>query len=466
MNSSLSTFVPLFLLHLAALAAMPCGAQDRRQVVEPHLPPVCTRITARLTTQGSSLAEADEDKLDSERLQAALDHCAHGRAVELASDGPHDAFLSGPISIPAEVTLVVDRGVTLFGSRDPVLYQRAPGTCGVVNNDVPGCRPLIFVHNAAHAGVMGDGVIDGRGGARLLHGSVTWWQLAEQARAGGRQQVPRLIVVDGSDDFTAYRITLRNSANFHLVYSNGRGLTAWGVKIDTPRNARNTDGIDPGSASDITVTQTYLSTGDDNIAIKGSGSGVQHMSVIDNHFYFGHGMSIGSETFAGVSDLLVRRLTLDGTDNGLRIKSNIHRGGLVQRVTYEDVCVRNNKAPISIDTRYDNPGPDDKLVPEFRDVLLRNVEISGGGHLIVDGQDAAHRSQVQFDGVHLDDPAAYTFFAQNAAVRYGPGAVNFRLNGTGVTAAEVASSTLLPASEHKAASDRCQGQFVSFPRQP
>ena len=61
---------------------------------------------------------------------------------------------------------------------------------------------------------MGDGVIDGRGGEKMLGSQYSWWDLAEQARAGGGQQVPRLIVANDSDNFTLYRITLKNSPEF------------------------------------------------------------------------------------------------------------------------------------------------------------------------------------------------------------------------------------------------------------
>lgn len=71
-------------------------------------------------------------------------------------------------------------------------------------------------------------------------------------------------------------------------------------------DARNTDGIDPGSSSNITVAHSWIDSGDDNIAVK---TGVTHMSVLDNHFYDGHGMSIGSETYTGQSFLLVDGLT-------------------------------------------------------------------------------------------------------------------------------------------------------------
>jgi polygalacturonase len=447
---------------LTLVAVFAASAQDRRHIIEPRIPQVCTSVTAELFAPGGRLSEADEQKLDTARLQNALDQCPKGRAVELVAGGTSNAFLSGPISVPAGITLLLDRGVTLFASRDPKLYERTPGSCGVVNAEAPGCKPLISVHNAPHAAVMGDGAIDGRGYAQLLHGEVTWWQLAEQARAGGRQQVPRLVVVDGSDDFTLYRITLKNSPNFHVTFSNGQGFTVWGVRIDTPRNARNTDGIDPGgSASDITVTRTFISTGDDNVAIKGSGTGVQHMSVLDNHFYAGHGLSIGSETFGGVSDIVVRNLTLEGTDNGLRIKSNIHRGGLVEHVLYEDVCVRNNKVPITFDTRYDNPGPDTKLIPEFRSITLRRVRVSGGGKITVDGHDLEHSTQVNFDGVTLEDPSDYSLFADNAQITYGPQPVNFELTGNNVRSFRAAAlkREATPPTEAD-----CASRFVPFPK--
>ena len=51
-------------------------------------------------------------------------------------------------------------------------------------------------------------------------------------------------------------------------------------------------------------------------------------------------MSIGSETNGGVRNVSVCDLSLDGTDNGLRIKSDASRGGLVQGIYYTDVCIR------------------------------------------------------------------------------------------------------------------------------
>ena len=324
-------------------------AQDTRTVTEPVIPAVCATVRAQLVAP-HGIEPADETKLDTERLQGAIDSCAPGKALELVADGARNAFLTGPLELRKGVTLLVDKGVTLYGSRNPDDYATRPGSCGVVNNERGGCRPLIHASHADGAGIMGEGTIDGRGGAKLLvngkPGPESWWDLANDARKGGNQQVPRLIIFDSSNNVTIYRITLKNSANFHVSYNNGDGFTVWGLRIDTPKTARNTDGVDPGNGSkNITVTHSFIRDGDDNIAIKGGTGGLTNMTVSHNHFYYGHGMSIGSETYGGVSKVLVTDLSLDGDDNALRIKSNPTRGGLVQEVVYDDVCVRDSQEP-------------------------------------------------------------------------------------------------------------------------
>lgn len=318
---------------VSALVTSRLLAQDRRTVTEPVIPAICATLTAELDATGRAFAPEDEARLDTVRIQQAIDSCGAGRAVELKSAEGKNAFLSGPLELRQGVTLLIDRGATLYGSRDPKVYETAPGSCGVVNEERNGCKPLISVKHVSGAGVMGDGTIDCRGGAKLSGKDVTWWELAEQARASGRQQVPRIIVADYADNFTLYRITLKNSPNFHVVYNHGDGFTVWGLKIDTPkRGARNTDGVDPGGSKNITITHSFIRAGDDNVAIKG-GDAISNMTVSHNHFYWGHGMSIGSETNGGVSRVRVTDLSLDGPDNAIRIKSNGSRGGLVH-----DVC--------------------------------------------------------------------------------------------------------------------------------
>jgi polygalacturonase len=451
----------LLLFSLIALSPAPfLAAQDTRTVTEPVLPPICTSLDAELTVSGRSLAKADEATLDTARIQQALDACAKGQGVILRAHTTKTAFLSGPLELREGVTLIVDKGATLFASRDPAVYEKTPSSCGLVNESPNGCKPLISAQHISGAGVMGDGVIDGRGGEKLLGKDVTWWDLAEQARAGGRQQVPRLIVTDAADNFTVYRITLKNSPNFHIVYNHGDGFTVWGLKIDTPkRGARNTDGVDPGAGSkNITITHSYIRTGDDNVAIKGSTGGVTNMTVSQNHFYWGHGMSIGSETYGGVSKIRVSDLSLDGPDNGIRIKSNGSRGGLVHDVVYDDVCVRDSPNPITLDTGYTAAGTvEGNSPPTMRDIRLHNVRISGGGKISFNGYATDYRVAIILDNVLLTDAGTYTYSIHHADVALGQGPANLTLSG-GV-------DSTLQGTPGKGAAASCSDKFVPFPKE-
>jgi polygalacturonase len=158
-----------------------------------------------------------------------------------------------------------------------------------------------------------------------------------------------------------------------------------------------------------------------------------------------------------VSDILVRNLSLDGDDNALRIKSNPSRGGLVERVLYDDICVRDSKNPILLNTDYNNPGPAVDRLPVYKDIVLRNVRISGGGKITLGGLDAAHRVGVQFDGTMLDSPNGYKFVVAHADITLGPGPVNFpALKGEDSTVrGTLGKGSLAP----------CDAMFVPFPKE-
>jgi len=452
-------------LTATVLLTVMARAQDSRTVTEPQMPPACNGLLAQLVAGPDGLDPADEQKLDTARIQAAIDSCGQGRGVRLMKSNAHNAFLTGPLQLRKGVTLIVDKGVTLYGSRDPRVYDVRPGSCGRVGDEgeKSGCRALIYAKRAKNSGIMGDGAIDGRGGAKLLlvtpsgsaDGPESWWDLAEDARKGGKQMVPRMIDTDYTDDFTAYRITLKNSPNFHLAFHHGNGLTVWGIKIDTPKTARNTDGIDPSRSKNITITESFIRSGDDNVAIKASNGGTKNVSVVHNHFYWGHGMSIGSETDGGITGVFVSDLSLDGPDNGIRIKSNPSRGGLVREVIYDNVCIRNSKAPLILDTAYNKPGDTHSREPVYRDIVLHNVRISGGGKVQLLGLDESHRIGIQFDGVILADPnAKYKFMARHSDIVLGPGPVNFQLTGEDSTVRGQLVSRELPS---------CAAMFVPFP---
>jgi polygalacturonase len=168
-------------------------------------------------------------------------------------------------------------------------------------------------------------------------------------------------------------------------------------------------------------------------------------------------VSIGSATSGGITALRVSDLTIDGAANAFHIKSNIKLGGLVHDVEFDDVCVRNSRNPIFIETHYDSSGHEvdgttpDKL-PHFTDIRFNDVLVQGGGKIMLDGLDAEHRIDVSFHDVFLDDPAKFNVVADHAAIQ---------LDGSNIPIA--GDDVTVSAKPSSASPKSCADRFVPFP---
>jgi polygalacturonase len=74
-------------------------------------------------------------------------------------------------------------------------------------------------------------------------------------------------------------------------------------------------------------------------------------------------MSIGSETAGGVRNVLVRNCTFENTENGLRIKSQRGRGGLVENITYTNITMRDVNPAITLTCYYMYNSAGDPIQP-------------------------------------------------------------------------------------------------------
>jgi polygalacturonase len=442
-----------------SLFAMSLCAQDTRTVTQPHIPAACVTLEARIAAVHGVIPAPDEQSLDTSRIQDAIDNCTPGKAVFLDKSGAKNVFLIGPIHLRSNVTLVVAANTALVASRNPRVFDITPGSCGILSTHGHGCKPLITAANVENSGIMGAGSIDGRGGATLLGQKVTWWQLAHAAKVEDESQsVFPLIIVAHARNFTMYNITLRNSPMTHVAVVDSDGFTAWGVKIMTPGTARNTDGIDPHSSRNVTIEHCFIHAGDDDVAVSSShGQPSANISILHNHFYTGHGMSIGSPTSGGVNHMLVDDLTVDGAQNGIRIKSDPSRGGFVHDITYRNVCIRNVTNPLMFTPHYTtHPG---NLLPIYRDIILDNIHILTPGTYTFMGYDAQHKLQITLDNVFADGLQQSRMIDKDADITIGKQRGNLEPSGEDVNIQQAPDSS---AGSPLA----CQTRFVPFPPDP
>jgi polygalacturonase len=428
-----------------------CGAGDAKLPAEPTIPAACATLHATQNVAANGVPS--ESSLDTAAIQAALRSCTSGQAVKLTTGSGTNSFVTGPLSIPSNVSLWVDAGTTLFGTRSRSVY---------------GSASALITVSGANSKIVGDGVIDGQGGEPIIGGSGSFW---DQNGNGGSS--PTLIQVSGATNFTLYDITLHNAPMFHVKLG-AKGFVVWGITIKTPSkstnsvgtaltvsSAHNTDGVDPGeAASNGYIVCNKISDGDDHIAIKGSSpTGVTNLTIAHNHFEAGHGMSIGSEFTGGVSGIDVYDLSIDGlggtVENGIRIKSDSSRGGLVNDVTYSDVCVRGLSVPILLTPRYTTATGNE--IPQYTNIRFANFHaLNGPANQMVtlDGYDSSHLNSVTLDNVIVDGITAGRVAAQYTKVTLGPGNVNFIPSGTGVTVTDGIAGGSTP--------NTCAGKWVSF----
>jgi hypothetical protein len=418
---------------------------------------------------------SSETQFDTSRIQDALDNCASGQAVELAASNNNYGFLIQPIKIPSGVTLLVDAGVTVFASRNPADYQQGSGaTCGVVSAAGGGCRPLIKSSGTTGSGIMGYGIIDGRGWDDLIvNGAVqsySWYantQTAYIPRPVLNQNNFDMVDLSQANNFTFYKITLKDSPEFNIHWygQNGgsitSGLTIWGIKIISPNNMSNTDGIDPtDNSQNVTITDSYISNGDDNIAISSTSPGnpMSNVSITNLHTYAGFGISIGSHTEGGINNVLVDTINQAGYypntgSAGLKIKSSSDRGGVVNNVTYQHICQQNERFAIRIYPYYTNPSTT-AYIPTYTNISVHDVTVladssGSSGRFVFQGYDANHMTTLWLDNLNvMGTPDTSSNAPQDVAITLAgpvnPSALQ-QLSGTGVSyAGSAPASTETP----------------------
>jgi polygalacturonase len=69
------------------LAASSLYGQDTRTVAEPHIPAACVTLKASIAAPHGVIAPRDELKLDTKRIQHAIDACSAGKAIILRPRG-------------------------------------------------------------------------------------------------------------------------------------------------------------------------------------------------------------------------------------------------------------------------------------------------------------------------------------------------------------------------------------------
>jgi polygalacturonase len=314
---------------------------------------------------------------------------------------PKGLWFTGPIHLRSHVELHLESGVELRFSSDPADYLP------VVFQQRGGIRcynysPFIYANECHDIAITGQGVLNGQGAAwwpwkQKQPGMVDLFKANEERRPVEKRVYgtpqdgvrPPFLQTINCSRVLIEGVSLCNSPawTIHPVWCND--VTVRHVTIKNPKDAHNTDGIDPDGCRTVLIEHCKVDTGDDGICIKsgrefdGWDSGrpcenllIRHCEVRSAH----GGVVIGSEMAAGVQNVFAHNCDFDGTEIGIRIKTRAGRGGYIRDVRIEHIKMCNIRDDsILITMRYngeqlDSAVQDSRVIPVVENIAIVDVE--------------------------------------------------------------------------------------------
>jgi polygalacturonase len=419
----------LFLAAFQIVNAQPAG----------YTPPALPAIPDKVFNIKAYGAVSDKATDNTQSIQSAINAASQaggGRVVI-----PAGVFLSGPLKFSNNLALQLDSGAILRF----LPIDRYPGGLKEGTSFISGTG----LHDIA---ITGKGTIDGQGSP--------WWPYAKTKDA----KRPRMIVLRDCDKILIEQVTLTNSPMFHIaIGGKTTNVTVSGITVRAPAS---TDPVNPSHNTDacnvtgnhILIKNCDISTGDDNYTC---GGGTSNVLITNCKYGYGHGVSIGSPTYGGISNITVENCTFTNTECGIRLKSDRDRGGLCQNLTYRNLKMTNVGIPILIyasymakEREYRNlqkitpeiassypSAPVAEKTPIFRNIIFQNITAtaeSGKRAGLIWGLPEAPVENVLMQNVNISAENGFgIFFAKNVRMENCYIQTKFGTNAPEITNAEV-----------------------------
>jgi polygalacturonase len=373
-------------------------------------------------------AKRDSSAIATKAIQAAINAASKmgGGTVYF----PAGKYLTGPIHLKSNITILIDAGAVLHFSDNfddylPMVPSRWEGT-NVVN-----FSPLFYAYKAENITICGRGTIDGHGRKWWLkHFEVNDSKSPTKAAPDKWQQEfvrsnpnlpkpeqrssldnhflrPPFIQPMYCKNVRIEGITIQNSPFWTVNPEYCENVTVTGVTINNPHSP-NTDGINPESCRYVHIDNCHISVGDDCITIKSgkdadgrnAAAPAENYTITNCTMLAGHGgVVIGSEMSGDVKKIVISNCVFDGTDRGIRIKSARGRGGVVEEVRVDNIVMKNIKEQAFVmDLQYAKTQP----APVFRNLHFSNVTAQTKEAIFINGLEEMPVENVTFNDIQFD----------------------------------------------------------------
>lgn len=358
--------------------------------------------------------------LDTPAINAAIDAChSEGGGVAYVPPG---VYLCGTAVLKSNVTLYLEAGATLLGSKNVGDYTPQPGPPAL--GDANG-KHLIFARDAENVGLAGPGRIDGQGPAFWLpSGRKTpppedgWRDVATYDWKPTDRASPMLEFV-GCRHLRIEDVRMENASGWTLRPINCDHVVIRGITIKNPVIGPNTDGIDATGCSNLFISDCHIDTGDDAICLKsenpyGDEPRIGRNITITNCVLTCccNGLKFGTATRGGFENVTFSNCVIANENVNLnaRVISGIALemvdGGWLEGVVISNVRMQRVRTPIFLRRGARRARPDG-TPGTLRGVMIENVHATGAILTSsVTGLPGFHVEDVTLAGIRIDTEEA------------------------------------------------------------
>jgi polygalacturonase len=315
---------------------------------------------AATTSNGFNIKEygaaGDGASPDTKAIQSAIDACAKAGGGTVFF--PAGTYLSGTIVLKSHVTLHLNAGAVLAGSKSLADY---PAHVSALRSytDTYTDKSLIYAEDIENIAITGHGVIDGQGAAFRGPYKVRPYLM--------RFVSCRNVSVDG--------VTIKDSPMWVQHYLACDDVTIRGITVHSRVNGNN-DGIDIDGCRRVRISDSDIWCGDDAIVLKSTLDRVTGNVVVTNCTLstLCNAIKLGTESNGGFENIAISNCTVYDTRlAGIAIE--MVDGGVLDRVSVSNILMNGVSSPIFIRLG-DRGRPFVSGGPRPAPGKLRNVTIS------------------------------------------------------------------------------------------
>ncbi len=279
-------------------------------------------------------AIGDGVAMDTKAIQEAIDacHAAGGGIVWV----PVGDFQIGTIHLKSNITLSLDYGASLLGSKDiadyPIEDLNDPREGG------PHC--LIYAKDATNITIEGLGVIDGRGSYEIFP--------RQRSDSGNRGIRPRLLRMDNCTNLIFSGVTYKRPASWGLHLIDCKDIHFNGITVRFRNNNYNNDGLDLDGCENVLIENCDINAGDDAICLKSTKNPCRNIVVRGCKVSSNTSpLKFGTSSRGGFIDVKVTNCYFYDSPMGA-IKLLLVDGGRLENVDISRIEMKNVGNPIFI----------------------------------------------------------------------------------------------------------------------